>query len=242
MDVPEKSEELAVLGLHFYRRTNPWAQRPQAPWEAPKASQLTTVVSWPVFNFPSQSPEFLIPGRQYRVPTPSHNGALQCARVRDWSVISGSGSQAFSVKKECVNSLDFVGRTISVAATRLCCRSTKAAIGDPSVNGRVRVPIKFYLWKQVDLWAIEFANSWHRRKKQKQKQIQRICPETITLYKGISHQQRAFNRCGANSSPSGAQPVKPQSSSTCGCVYTRVDVCALNPLLIVFILKIFTDS
>ena len=45
------------------------------------------------------------------------------------SMISGSGRQTFYVKDQLVNTLDFVGRNVSVAMTQLRCCSAKAGLG-----------------------------------------------------------------------------------------------------------------
>ncbi|XP_034866242.1 troponin T, cardiac muscle isoform X1 [Mirounga leonina] len=58
------------------------------------------------------------------------------------------GQQTFSVMEADRNILGFVGPTVSVATTELCCSKAKAARGSAYMDGCGCVPIKLYLQKQ----------------------------------------------------------------------------------------------
>ena len=48
--------------------------------------------------------------------------------------IQSRGCQTSSLKRQTVNTLGFVGETVSVATTHLCCHSAEAAIADTETN------------------------------------------------------------------------------------------------------------
>ena len=55
------------------------------------------------------------------------------------------GQQTFSIKGQRVNSLEFAGHTVSVAATQHCQWRVKAATDCAETSGRSSVLMKLYL-------------------------------------------------------------------------------------------------